>query len=277
VVAAASPTASVAAVSSVLGTASATLTTTISYAGATAPTGAVTFTVNSANFTGTCTATGGVRTCTASDTATAGLAVGAYTITVSEAADTNYTAASGTGTLTVTSAPDFSFSVSGTTYQSVIPGNSASYSFTLAPLYATYPGGVSFSASGLPPGATYTFTPSTVSASSTAQTVVFTIQTVAPLAKLADAKHHSPWLPTTGFAVVILLLPLSLRRRLRSGLSARLCLLLLFVGSLGAFALLTGCGNGSGFLEQVPANYSIVITATSGTVQHTATVTLNVQ
>jgi hypothetical protein len=196
---------------------------------------------------------------------------------VSEAADANYTAASGSGTLTVTSAPDFSFAVSGTTYQSVIPGARASYSFTLAPLYSTYPGGVTFSATGLPPGATYTFTPSSVSTTGTAQTVVFTIQTAQPLTRLVDATHHWPWLPSTGFAAAFLLLPLCLRRSLRKGLSARLSLLLLFIGSLGAFTMLTGCGGGNGFLEQAPTNYSITIIATSGTVQHTATVTLNVQ
>jgi hypothetical protein len=262
-------------VSSVLGTASATLTTTISYTGALAPTGVVTFTVNSTNFTGTCTATAGVRTCTATDNATAGLAVGGYSIAVSEAADANYAAVSGTGTLTVVSAPDFSFSATGTTYQSVIPGNAATFNFTLAPLYATYPGGVTFSASGLPPGATYTFTPSTVLATGTSQTVVFTVQTAKPL---AAATHHLPWLPSTGFAVAFLLLPVCLRRRLRSSLMARLSLVLLFAGSL-ALAALTGCGGGggNGFLEQAPANYSIVVTAASGSVQHTAAVTLNVQ
>jgi hypothetical protein len=274
-VAQAAPGVSVTAVSSVLGTASATLTTAISYTGAAAPTGAVTFMVNSTNFAGTCTATGGLRTCTATDNATVGLAVGGYTIAVSEAADSNYATGSGTGTLTVVSAPDFSFSATGTTSQSVVPGNPATFTFTLAPLYATYPGGVSFSASGLPPGATYTFTPSTVSATGTSQTVVFTVQTAKPL---AAATHHSPWLPSTGFAVAFLLLPVCLRRRQRSGLMARLCLLMLFVGSLGSFMLLTGCGgSGNGFLQQAPANYSIVITATSGSVQHTATVTLNVQ
>jgi len=277
-VAQAAPSVSVSAVSSVLGTASATLTSTISYNGALTPTGAVTFTVNSTNFTGTCTAATGVRTCTATDNATAGLATGGYTIAVSEAADTNYAAVSGTGTLTVVSAPDFSFSISGTTYQSVIPGNTATFNFTLAPLYATYPGGVTFSASGLPPGATYTFTPSTVSATGTQQAVVLTIQTPRPLAKSVIAGNHSPWLPSTGFAIAFLVLPLCLPRKLRSSLTAQLSILLLFIGSLGAFALLTGCGGGgNGFLEQAPANYSIVITATSGSVQHTATVTLNVQ
>jgi hypothetical protein len=204
------------------------------------------------------------------------LATGSYTISVAEAADANYAAASGTGTLTVVSAPDFSFSASGTTYQSVAPGGAAVYTFMLAPLAATYPGGVSFSASGLPPGATYTFNPSTVQATGTPQTVVFTIQTQQPLVKLVEAKHRLPLLPTSGLALATLL-PVFLRRKLRRHLMSRLALLLLFVGSLGAFAMLTGCGGGNGFLEQAPQNYNIVITATSGTVQHTATVTLNVQ
>jgi hypothetical protein len=40
---------------------------------------------------------------------------------------------------------------------------------------------------------------------------------------------------------------------------------------------LSGCGAGNGFLGQPPANYTITVTATSGTTQHVSTITLNLQ
>jgi hypothetical protein len=44
-----------------------------------------------------------------------------------------------------------------------------------------------------------------------------------------------------------------------------------------ASALLSGCGSNSGFFAQPPQSYNITITATSGNLQHTATVALNLE
>ncbi len=85
----------------VAGTASTVLTAAISYTAAVAPSGAVTFTVNNASLNASCTAAASVRTCTATDPSTGTLAAGNYPITVREAADANYAAASGTSTLSV--------------------------------------------------------------------------------------------------------------------------------------------------------------------------------
>jgi len=40
---------------------------------------------------------------------------------------------------------------------------------------------------------------------------------------------------------------------------------------------LGGCGSGNGFLAQQPKDYLVTVTATSGTMVHTSTVTLNLQ
>ena len=88
----------------VYGSTSTTLTASISYAGTIAPTGAVTFTVDSGTaVTASCTGSSSPLTCTASY-ATGSLGAGTHTITVSMAADTNYSAASDTAALTVTGA-----------------------------------------------------------------------------------------------------------------------------------------------------------------------------
>ena len=54
-------------------------------------------------------------------------------------------------------------------------------------------------------------------------------------------------------------------------------LLLSFVGLAGIVSLI-GCGAaGNGFLGQAQKNYIITITATSGSIQHTFTVNLDLQ
>ena len=45
----------------------------------------------------------------------------------------------------------------------------------------------------------------------------------------------------------------------------------------GSTATLTGCGAQNGFLSQSPQTYTLTVIATSGTLQHSQTVTLIVQ
>ncbi len=82
-----------------------TLTATIAFSQPFAPSGAVIFQVGSGSTVNatSCSGASSPLTCTASYP-TGTLAAGQYTITVSSAADTNYTAASNTGTLSVTAA-----------------------------------------------------------------------------------------------------------------------------------------------------------------------------
>ena len=72
-----------------------TISDSLSYAGATAPTGEVTFTLNGSSYTATCTGAGSPRTCTyAVPAATiAALTAQSYTVTAAYTADANYNAA----------------------------------------------------------------------------------------------------------------------------------------------------------------------------------------
>jgi hypothetical protein len=84
-----------------------TISDTLAYTGAAAPTGAVKFNLNGANHTASCTGSSSPLTCTATVTAVTieALAVGAYSVTATSAADTNYAGATGTpGTFTITQA-----------------------------------------------------------------------------------------------------------------------------------------------------------------------------
>jgi hypothetical protein len=265
----------------VYGAASVTLSASVSYTGTAAPTGGLTFTVNgSATGVGatTCAGTSSPLTCTASY-ASSTLAVGSYTVVATEAADTSYNTNSGSNTLTVGAATDFSFKTSGTAYATVLPGASASFAFSLTPLYPSYPGAVALSVGGLPPLATYTITPTSVGITGGAQTVTLAIQTSSVTANVRPPTlgpgafgHRVP-----GALFAILLLPIYLRRRLRPGVSRSLMLLMAVCGSLGMVSGLVGCSSSTGSQLPPPTDYTVMVTATSGGVQHTAMVTLNVK
>jgi hypothetical protein len=270
------PAVSVRSISLTYGATTATLTATLAFTGPAAPSGGLTFLVNgSATGVGTVSCTGAGSPLNCSATYTVGsLPAGSYQVNATEAADGNYTAASDTGTFLVSSATDFAFSNSGGTYQTVVPGASASYTFALSTPFTSYPGPVSFAVSGLPAGATYTITPATVPVTGGAQSVVLSIQT----AKVtASNRPYVPWEGGSGAVLAAMLLPVCFRRRLRGAMAQRLVLMLIACAGLATLAGVTGCASGNGFLIQSPTNYTITVTATSAVVQHSSSVTLNLQ
>jgi hypothetical protein len=191
------------------------------------------------------------------------LSSGRHSIYANYTGDTNYLPSSSQSSavaITV-AALDFSISVTGANNLTVAPGGSASFNFSLAPTYAAYPGPVSFAVSGLPAGASYTVSPSTLSASAGSQTVTVTINTAATASKWS--RGEATW------ALAFLLPVFFLRRRLLSGMVA--------VALLAAAAIsVTGCGGSSGEQANV-TSYSVAVTATSSTVTHTSTVVLQVR
>jgi len=200
----------------------------------------------------------------------------ANVITFSYTGDTNFLPALATASIptTVTVVPqNFNFSAP-SQFASVVPGGAASFTFNLSPQYGVYPAIVTFSASGTPPNATLTFSPPSVASNGGAQTVILTIQTPA----LASNRGIS-WPGGATLAFACLAVPFLATKRERKfvqrGAVTRLCLILFL--SLGVLISLSGCGAGKGFFGEPVQNYSIVVTATSGTVQHTATVTAQVQ
>jgi hypothetical protein len=94
-----------------------------------------------------------------------------------------------------------------------------------------------------------------------------------PATQAAIRSHNA----TTLAAIFgVLLLPLTLRRT-RKQLQRNTLLALLLFASLAGVAALTGCASNVGILQEPVTNYTLTITAASGTVSHTTTVTLNVQ
>lgn len=171
-----------------------------------------------------------------------------------------FAGSSGQFSLTVTAASlELTSSSGGGTVE---PGEAAAYHLMVAPGSGpTYPNAVTFTATGLPSGATAAFSPATVPGGSGATPVTMTIQT----SKGQTARTEKPSLRGTlgPMAWACLLLPLAgckrarLQLRRMPGLPAVLVAATL---SLGAMVYLSGCG-ASGF-DQAPQSYTVVATAT---------------
>jgi hypothetical protein len=208
---------------------------------------------------------------------TASLAPGvAHVISAVYSGDTNFTGSTSSTTTSVTVAPlDFTMTITGPSSATVIPGQSISYQVVVTPMYGSYAGTVNFAIAGLPPGASVTFSPSSIAANGGPQTITVTI-TAAP----AAAASHAPPLPSSTrraapLALAFLLIfGIGAMRRRGRAMRRFVCIILLLAGGTVA-TLATGCGGG--FFAQAPKNYSVTITATAGAIQHTTNVTLNVQ
>jgi hypothetical protein len=258
---------------SVVAGASVTLTAQVASSPGT-PTGTVSF-KDGTTLLNTATLSGGSATY-----ATTPLAVGSHSLTAVYGGDANFTTSSTASATTVTVvAPDFSLNLSGGQSQTVTAGSPATYSFAVAPTSGIYPGTVSFTASDLPTGAAATFSPATIAPADGAKTVTLTIQTSATAAL---QRAPMPGRRMAPISLALLLLPVlgagRMRRRGR-GMGALVCLMILLSG-VAATSMLTGCG-GSNSTPTPPAkqtkSYTVVVTAASGGLQHTASVTLNVQ
>jgi len=236
------------------------------------PTGTVSF-YDSATLLGTSSVGAGVATLT-----TAALPLGASTVTAVYSGDTNFAASTSSGVSETVNGSDFTFvlvpSSGSPAVQTVAQGGTATYNFTVSPSLASFPQAVTFTVSGLPPGATYTLTPSSIPAGGGATPMTLVVTTTNSLAQLS--RHGDRWMSLT--MPLLLLLPFAGFKRPgdvveRPRRRPRLLLVLLLTGVLGT---LTGCGAG-GFFGTSPQTYNIVVTATSGSVSHTQSVTLTVQ
>lgn len=204
----------------------------------------------------------------------ASLPAGQNSITAQYSGDTNYIASTSAASV-VTVQADFAFAAANPSITIASPGSSGTAMLTVTG-QTGYNSTINFSAascSGLPRESTCSFSPASVTGSGS---TTLTITTTA--AHSARLEGPGGWTTTLGLTFAgVLLLGSRSRRAGRSNLL-----------SLIAFAFLitiAGCGgggsggsSGSGGDPGTPAGTStITVTATSGALSHTATVTLKVQ
>jgi hypothetical protein len=164
-----------------------------------------------------------------------------------------------------------------TTPVPVAPGGAATIDITVPPLGGAFNGMVTLSATGLPPGATATFNPPTVTPGSAGAPTVLTIQLAAltagiPARDLPSNRRGLPLVPASlGFLLFGAILG---GKRI-----PRMLMLVFMLASLGVTtSLLTGCGGGFASTPSTPpGNYIVTVTGTSGAFQASTTVTLVVQ
>ncbi len=162
--------------------------------------------------------------------------------------------------------PTFTFGASPTSL-TVNSGSQGTTNLTVTPQNG-FNSSVSFACSGMPAGATCSFSPTTVTPSGAAATTQLTIA-VSAQARLVRPRSR-PFLPATGLAIAGCFLVWKRRRLLGSAF----VVMLLLVGA----GLLSGCGSGGaaggGGGGGSPQSYTVTVTATAGMIQQTTTVTL---
>ena len=195
------------------------------------------------------------------------------TLSVVDSVGTQSASLAGTGVATGAAA-DFTLTGKPTS-QTGARGTSVSYSLLLGSADPNNPFTqlVNLSATGLPAGATVTFSPkSVVPGAASAATSTMTVTIPALTAQLDRESHDGMMLAGVSVTSLLFCFSLSGSRRRRS-----LRLLMLAIFGLGLVATsLTGCGSGTGFAP--PGSTStITVTGTSGNIMHSTTLTLVVK
>jgi hypothetical protein len=209
---------------------------------------------------------------------------GTVVLDASLAASGNYAAATATTSFTVAMGFSLGGGIGGGTGSSATttPGGAASFNLVLNPgAGATFLDPIHFSTSGLPFGATASFSPAMIAAGSPATTVALSIQTSSNQARRNESPFSGKAIASV--AMGFLLLPFlglkPVRKRFRQMPHFSIAVA---VVSLGALLMgLSGCAGGANNPPTIqPAtNYTVVVTATDATtgVQRTTNLTLIVQ
>jgi 6-phosphogluconolactonase (cycloisomerase 2 family) len=166
----------------------------------------------------------------------------------------------------------------------VTAGQPATFNMTVSPSNGSFSNPVTFSASGLPTGASAMFSPSpTITPGSTMTTVMLSISTTSRSFLLPTKFPPGPaqGRPLT-YVMLVLIGMAALGLSTLAAQTHRHVPRLMLALSLVMAAGMAACGGGAGASLQLNPNgtpagtYSILVTATSGTVAHTTTLTLTV-
>ncbi|MDE3104634.1 MAG: Ig-like domain repeat protein [Acidobacteriota bacterium] len=207
---------------------------------------------------------------------TSSLTAGSHQITAVYSGDSSFAAS--TSPIVTNIVQDFTVTPKGSLSQSVFPGDTTTYTFTVAPVGGTtFLADLSFAIDGVPTGVTYTITPAKITAGSGATDVTLSVVTSSSL----SASNRQPVQPGSDRSALPMaagllgLLGLGALRRYRRTMPRLLAVLLLLAASMLPVLGLSGCAGG--YFALSPKTYSITVTGTEGTLQHSASATLVVQ
>ncbi len=175
-------------------------------------------------------------------------------------------------------ASDFSLS-SSAIEGSIQPGASATYTLTATAVGGSFPNEIALACSGLPAHATCSFSPASLTPGATKATTTLTISTTDSIADNTPAvpARQKPmnglWMQVQGLGLVGMVLANGKKRSKKAAILVLLVLLVL------GMLFMSGCAGGTGIAPQTgsPQSFSITVTGTSGSLQHTVPVTLTVQ
>ncbi|MGD0940443.1 MAG: kelch repeat-containing protein [Terracidiphilus sp.] len=159
---------------------------------------------------------------------------------------------------------DFAFSIDAQSF-TLLPARSATTFVRITGLEG-FNSSVTFSCSGLPTGASCSFSPSTITPIITGVEYDggMTVTTAATTATLH--RNSNPLLPGTAVFALVFCIGWKKQRFLQ--------MLLLLVVSIAGLGAVSGCGGGSSAAQ--PTTSTVTVTATSGSLSHTATFSLTV-
>ncbi len=255
------------------------LTATVQGSGSTAPAGTVSF-LNGSTPLGTATLNAsGVATLS-----TASLTAGTYSLTAQYTGNASFLSSTSAAVPVTVNAQatvivqSFSLNAGGSTSQTVQSGGTAVYTLGVSPAVGTTLPAITFVVSGLPAGATATFSPQTIPAGSGATNVTLSIQTSVQSAMLERNRKLGGGLSVVALGIFLLPFGGGIRRSGKRML--RLSYLVLLLAGAVSLAGLTGCAVlnvQGGFPSTSAQTYTVTVTSTAASQSQTTTVVLIVE
>ncbi len=199
------------------------------------------------------------------------LAVGSHNLFVNYSGNANVSA--GSSTVIVENVEDFTIVTASAPTKPIQSGDTATYTFTFTPVgpLTTMPADINLTLTGAPPDSTVTLTPNPVANGSGTTTVTFLLKVSPGLVELKPEQRPGSRIPAPLYAALLLLPFAAKLRKAGKRLARHAAVLLLIVAGATTLIGLSGCG------QSLIPEWTMTLTATSGTLQHSVDVSVRVQ